>query len=340
MKRHHKTFKDMNRFERRKIRAINKKNTINFSEYEKIFPPETLSFEMNPKETRKFFLDLRERVDYPQQNSQPISIELKSIKKIDLGAALVLVAEFDRWQRNNFVKLRPNPISEWDPDVLKKLVSLGFFKILKSDVKGKLPNHSDTQWIQFISGTATVGKAASTLRTKLSSLFKDKNKWMIPIYVPLIESMKNSAQHAYIYDNVSWIGACGKRWWMAADYDERINIIEVAFLDLGVGIPRSMIDSPYWDKATARGKKISDMSDAEIINLCLRYGFSRLGQDHRGKGFENITKVTETIPGSSVTIVSGKGTVYSGMISERRGWEFNHPLGGTLIRWYIRVPKF
>jgi len=300
----------------------------------KLYCPNILSFEINPVETREFFFSLRKLID---QNNN-LLVELSTLRDIDLGAALVLVAEFDRWQRKSCTLLSPKTIEDWDPNIVKKLSSLGFFKILKTVINKKIIESDDKFLIQFISDTLTIGKAAVLLKKKIISIIdnsKNQNTRAYPIYAPLVESMKNAIQHGYP-DDISWEGKkffSEKRWWMAAELDKENQRIQIAFLDLGITIPGTLNTGA----ATHLGR--IHQEDVGRIVQALQYGTSRLRLPHRGKGFENIIRPTKLHVDNAVLIVSGKGLCLIDHAGMPGGWEYETSFGGTLLRWYIKIPQ-
>lgn len=262
------------------------------------------------------------------------------LKSIDLCGALVLVAEFDRWQRLRSIVLSPETVNNWDINVFEKLESLGFFDILKTDRKsiGISCNKKD-HWIPFISKTNTIGSAAKALRRELTKLLKNsvENKF-IPIYAPLIESMKNAIDHAYedTQDSDSSYPFYGKRWWMTASYDEDKKKIEVAFLDLGITIPRTLPKSWLWSKIHLKKDDSNQkFKDSSIIASAMSYRISRTEQYQRGKGFENIAKPVSLNTKNTVKVISRKGHCI--MVSSGRIYaaEVNPEFEGTLIHWTI-----
>lgn len=333
-----------NRHQRRNEFRLSRRKTSTKKIYDYVItPPSNLSFDKNPYQTRVFFSRLRDVVDNKNSNGTAL-IDFSAIKSIDIGSALVLAAELDRWQRIYSVVLSPDTIDEWDYGIVSKLYSLGFFKILKTQINEKKLNKKGAHWIQFISHTKTVGPAARTLRKKLNRLLGALGeRHILPIYEPLIESMKNAIEHAYPdedgYNNIP--PHYGKRWWMAASYDEENRQIEIAFLDLGITIPASLPQSWMWQRLYANKDKdvlSSRILDASIISDAMTYRISRTGQYQRGKGFENISKPVELHSKNKVIVVSRKG--HCVMLPSKRIYaaECNPPFAGTLIRWYINLP--
>lgn len=330
-----------NRKQRRRCaahsRAVTKNKRILSPDFV-ISPPRHLSFEATAETTRVFFKELRDLIDR-KTRAERVLVDLSSLEKIDLGSALVLVAEFDRWQRLYGIILTPSTINNWNKNVVSKLKSLGFFDLLKTSLNGFHISSKKAHWIPFMSGTLTIGKAAKKLKNKLTTVLGRGNKGhFLPIYEPLIESMKNAIQHAYPEENGehSVKHYYGKRWWMAAEYNSENNFIQVAFLDLGITIPVSLPSSWLWKDIKP---KETDFADVTVIAEALKYGQSRLGQKHRGKGFGNIMAPAFLDSNNVVTIVSRKGQCLVTPLVPVIGIEADTPFAGTLIRWYIKLPQ-
>lgn len=331
----YKQHKNCNRKRRRHLQKIRRK--IPEPSFKRIYEaPEILSFEDNQNETRKFFQDIN---DFSTNKKEPTKVTLEKTKSIDLGAALVLTAIFHRWRLNHGASLSVSDINKWDSNIVYKLSSLGFFKLLgmkwydNFTKRNKKTNNYKQTWIQFITDARTIGAAATKLRKRLLSLLN--NETLPSFYKPLIEAMKNAIEHAYLENSEENSTVSGKRWWMAGDYNKEKSYIEIAFLDLGITIPSSIRMSTTGNIITKDGIPIKNHTDAGIIQLCSIQGISRLGEEHRGKGFHDILNSE----GIEVIIVSGKGLLYYAGVDSYYGWELNLPFHGTLIRWFIQIRR-
>jgi hypothetical protein len=264
-------------------------------------------------------------------------VDLVETTGLDLGAALALVAEFDRWQRLHYILLVPETVDSWHPTIRRELNALGFFRLLKTKLPAALKSVPGPAWIQFVSDTLTVGKAAKLLRGRLERELKGSTGYDQQIYVALVEAMKNAFQHAYPDDlkSIKFDPRIDKRWWMAASIDQSRRNIEVAFLDLGITIPGSLPFSWLWEHLTLEARTGSDL--AQIIEA-LRYGHSRLGEPHRGKGFANIIYPTSLHKDNYMSILSGRGLCYVGH-EKWFGIEMPERFAGTLIRWKLTLDR-
>ena len=299
------------------------------------FDENEVEFTNQIEETRVFFQHMRRALYSDEMRSRRICVELSPINHISLGAALMLVAEFDRWQRIRRQILTPDTIETWCPSVRAKLDALGFFKLLGTVLPGNLRRTREREWIPFVSGVETVGGAAKLLRVRLEALLARESGVGAEIYIAMVESMKNAFQHAYPDQGFPEVHhpAVGKRWWMAASVDPLRQLIKVAFLDLGITIPVSLPYSWMWPNIA---KKALSGGDEVLIAEALQYGQSRLQQEHRGKGFRNIRQATMLDVRNRVRVVSGRGACLdvAGIII---GMGAKTKVCGTLIEWEFHL---
>lgn len=298
--------------------------------------PNILSLEENYKETCQFLMSVRYHLFSVSKKPLSFMIDLSTCKEIHLSAALLLVAEFDSYQRAHHTKLSPDNVHEWHPSVIACLAELGFFKLLGTNIASKLKRSENRFWIPFVSGTQTIGKAARLLRMRLENQLGRQTGLYTAISGALIEAMNNVFQHAYDYTDSppEYFAKVGARWWMTGAVAPDGTWLHVAFLDLGITIPRSLPRSKLWE-SIQNIPKISFRDDVAIAGA-LTYRESRLGQSFRGKGFTDIIKATKLNDKNLVRILSryGRCDVSSAGIIAR---QLQLPLGGTLIQWYFAL---
>jgi hypothetical protein len=326
-----------NAYEARK----NKKN-IESCNIRVVNPPKILSLNRAPEETRAFLSEVRKLADDTSPNSRR-RVDLNGLKEIDLDAALSLVAELDRWQRIKGIYLSPETVSEWDKNIVSKLYSLGFFDLLGTNISGVSVGKVKKHWIPFISSTQTVGYAAKKLRVALTKIMNCLDSSVsVPIYAPLIESMKNAIEHAYsdIGDDIANYHHFGKRWWMAGSYDEDQHCIDIVFLDLGMTIPATLPNSRYWPALQLDSVYGHHLNyDSVRTRAAMLYGMSQTGQYQRGKGFQNIVEPAYHHPKNAVVVISRKAHCFVMYSGTAVSVESNIPFAGTLIQWHINLPE-
>ena len=128
--------------------------------------PKCLCFDEAPSETIEAINVIREHMKNPPYNTKrngfrsnlsqiPNYFEFSSIEKVSTSAALVVLAEFQRW-----LEIRNNParlvnLRKWNSEVVLKLREIGFFSALEMP-KEILPfpdiQNSDLKVLKFITG--------------------------------------------------------------------------------------------------------------------------------------------------------------------------------------------
>ena len=301
--------------------------------------PEFFSFESNHLEVLEFLANLRYEASRSAGVRQLV-IDLAPIRHLELAASLALVAEFDRWQRYRETKLTPLTLANWHPSVVNRLVMLGFFRLLKTNVPEHLITKPADFWIPFTSGVLTVGLAAKRLRERLEYHLGVSTGLNLQIYASLVESMKNAYQHAYPDGDTpaGLLRTVGRRWWMTGKVDPDENTIDLVFLDQGITVPCSLPNSWLWAELDPATRNAATSDGARIVQA-MRYGRSRLaGQTHRGKGFHDIRFPVLLDPRNTLRIFSRAG-MYEEVGGLGLASNNTEAFGGTLIAWHLHIPS-
>ena len=208
----------------------------------------------------------RYRLGSPTRH-RAMTVDLTPVRELDLGGALTLVAELDRWQRYVGKRLSPTTIANWEKDVRDKLIMLGFFALLKTRTPPTLRGAQSDIWIPFTSGVFTIGGAARRLRIKLEQHFGGSIGMRGEIYASLVEAMKNAFQHAYPDDFMSarFARLVGRRWWMTGMVSKQRRQVQLAFLDQGITIPGSLPNSWMWPNIEPAIRRAGDSDAARIV---------------------------------------------------------------------------
>lgn len=148
-------------------------------------------------------------------------------------------------------------------------------------------------------------------------------------YSMIIECMANTKNHAYQVDGVPI-----RKWWIVARYDKDHQSMRFSFLDLGIGIPK-----------TVRKKfmeKFGTTKDAELINSALRGDLEGLrsatGLEHRGKGLPRIYANLRTNYIQNLAIMSNKGYLTMNSQGDKK-MNLRNKFLGTLISWEFNGEK-
>lgn len=149
------------------------------------------------------------------------------------------------------------------------------------------------------------------------------------VYKILIELMNNTAQHA---------GTPGtQRWWVAARRTGR-GAIEVAFLDLGAGVVRTLrrrVAENVKEKAglgTDDAALLEDLMSGKLQHILTR---SATGLPSRGNGFQEMRRAVSDRAFASLTILANGALcrlLSSGMQTDR----LTAALPGTLVHFEVQ----
>jgi len=269
-------------------------------------------------------------------------VNLCPLKEITPAAALLMVAEFDRWNELlSPLKIRPIDIDDWNPAVRTKLNEMGFFELLsaKKDFEEVLTD--EERFLPFLSGHRSEGDQAKRLRLAIEALgpkLKDRQA----LYDGLVEAMTNVSHHAY---NQGWPVP---RWWMSASVNAKSGRLTVMFLDHGMTIPKTLPLSDLWENvrgmlfqmgAALTGLALSD--DAQLIQAAMLVERSRTEEEHRGNGLpRDILGYVKTHSSSGrLRIFSRHGKYTFRKLADGsttvETTTLPVPLKGTFIEWTI-----
>lgn len=151
------------------------------------------------------------------------------------------------------------------------------------------------------------------------------------LYTGITEAMTNVVNHAYDFPRKDGIATPPDGWWMFSQ--EKDGILYVAFCDLGAGISGTLPHKrpALWHRIAMRNRT----GDGHVIAMTVRDSVSRTGEDHRGNGLGQITKIAEDTHVAIVTIYSNKGRYSRNANGGATIQTYRDSIRGTLIRWKI-----
>ena len=298
--------------------------------------PEVLSLSSNYD---RFVQVIREFRKSARGGRRPAALDFKNIRKVSPAAALVLVAELDRWRRLSGGKLRAVDLELWDPEVRQLLQEMGFFKVLEVGNAPILDNErldSDTTLIQFRTEDMVIGETAVRVREDIEAVLGGEVPNRRELFRAVSEAMTNSLQHAYP-PHLRRDKTCAyNRWWMAGSYRRSKKLLRILFYDQGVGIPKTLPRKFPMEKIRGFFTNLGiQRDDASMIQAAIELTRSSTEQPHRGKGLPEIQRFVSDFQDARLRILSGRGEyIY---ISKGKTSLISHaiPLGGTLIQWEI-----
>ena len=298
--------------------------------------PEDFSLETNIEEVTDVLNQIRQQ----SENRGALTyIDFRRIRNLSPDAALVLVAELDRWNHNPRDKGRlfARDIEEWDPKVRRLFADMGFFEILSvkynQNMADKDKDKTDTRFVKFRVGEKADGEAIDKLRREdldpvLGSIPQHKH-----LYGALTEAMTNVVQHAYRgSDNFR------QCWWLSASYNAARSEVTIMIYDQGAGIP-STLPRTYSERLL----KLANSDHAHIIEVA--HDLARTSSDsrHRGHGLErDIRGYFEKLDClGHYRVISQKGEYIvkrgeGGKNATNKGTH-SPALRGTMIEWHLRL---
>ncbi|MCU1129227.1 hypothetical protein JAK70_01065 [Stenotrophomonas maltophilia] len=268
-------------------------------------------------------------------------IDLAAVKDISPAAALLLVAECDRWRERTEQKwLRAFDINNWTPSVRRRLKEMGFFEVLHTR---RVPDDEvvpgEDSYVPFQTGHRNPGEPARKLRSWIEELgptVADRES----LYEGLVEAMTNVSQHAYPDDRERG----QKRWWISASVNAARRTMTVMVVDHGVGIARTLPRSKGWEAIRQAVPLASLKDDAHIVRAAFAKdgeNKSQTGDVYRGKGLrENIKGYVDSHnSGGQLRVITNRASyLYSrdNEIEVEKSSAVPSPFDGTFIEWVIK----
>lgn len=293
-----------------------------------------------------------------------------NIENITPAAALVLAAEYDRGRirgynaalktaAQNYVQhhleLDPDKmryplidVDKWQPQVLRTLYQLGFFRLL--DIEDFVPDPPDqAEYIlpfqsgDYVDSTA-LGEFTIELRSLLDQLkFPNTNK-VTHVHGRLVDAVENVIVHAYPTEVTDWQYPHVGRWWITASVDSDQNRINLIVYDQGVSIPGSLPYSPKFSVISGLLTSLVGIDDAftdpkydaDAIKSAIEAGRSQTEDPHRGKGLLFMRDLVKEVGSKSeLRIMSRNGAYLYRSDGHEEAWNHDSSIGGTLIEWRL-----
>lgn len=303
-----------------------------------ITPPPHLDLDENYEVTIKLLKDVRFAT---QKLRGDVMVEMKAVQDISPAAALLLVAECDRWrERTKAQWLRAHDVNGWVASVRRRLKEMGFFEVLNSrNIPDDEFTPGEDRYVPFLTGKRTPGPPAAELRHRIEALgptVADRES----LFEGLVEAMTNVAQHAYSGPSHS---SGPERWWISASVNAARNTMTVMVVDHGVGIARTLPRSAGWETIRQYIPFDGVKDDAELVRAAFAKGGvnkSQTGEDHRGKGLrENIKGYVESHDSRGQLRVITNRAMYTysrhNNIESETSVSVPIPFDGTFIEWVI-----
>lgn len=308
------------------------------------YAPNAMNLERDYSSTMGFIYQLRRQAfelgNFSNFSRVNVIADLSTCASIDLPAALLTAAEFDRVRRVK--NIRPQIYSDrWCDDVRDRMTELGLPDLVAATNKPRIPSHKlpDIEFVRFRSANEIDPVEAAALQSEIAAKAGIDDPATLSSLEPLIEAVSNAHQHAYPDDEGDCQLPFQRRWWAAGEFNRASNRLRFAVYDQGVGIPKTLPKKGYWGRfQSLLSDRNLELTDADLIAGALDVGRSATDLPGRGLGLDRIRKIAEQMPNGRLQIWSGGGLVrYAGKGSQQPAdWQrvnLSAPFSGTLIEW-------
>lgn len=276
----------------------------------------------------------------PKHAFRLCNVNFDCLRQISTSAALVLTAELSKWDDAVRQRLRPR-IDNWDPDILERFASLGFFDLfqdnpLKSGAGRRKPD-SNIRTVRYIKGRCGDNEQARLLKNEIVSIVGDSiGKWTF-LHSGLTEAITNVTHHAY--PDEYRFAERDQNWYLTGAYNRSSNEIKIVFYDQGIGIPKSLPASDIWERVLEFLSALplaARKRDEVLLRAAIALDRTRTDDTDRGRGLQDLLEFVRQRQNGYVSIMSLRGlyklTVVNGVETEKHVY-FKDPINGTLIIW-------
>lgn len=125
-------------------------------------------------------------------------------------------------------------------------------------------------------------------------------------------------------------------WWMVASISGKYRTFNLAFYDVGAGIPKTLPRKYTLEKIRSALMLIPGINpdDGQMIQAAMELGRSSTLESNRGKGLLDLARLIESTQSGSMTIHSRLGT-YTYQPHSDTYKNSNGFVEGTLIEWQL-----
>lgn len=301
-------------------------------------PPSKLSFRDNYDATIAFLDELRDATLKPGRRREIVYVNLTVVEYISVPVAIVLAAEFQRWQLLKRLKLRMRDADKWNPDVRELLDDLGVFELLgtRAPPRGTASPENFTL-TPLQSGLRLDGAKLDRLQARFRDMIVGFTN-NATVYEGLSEAVENAIYHAYPEDYVPNHPFAGHRWWGAGCIEVSTMRLRFFVFDQGAGIPHTLPTADIFEGiVTWLAAQFPDTiaNDTMMLRAALEVGRTRTLESHRGLGMRRMADVVTGTENAYLRIISRRGEIVydgDGSIETRT---HSSSLGGTLIEWCL-----
>ena len=276
------------------------------------------------------------RTQSKRRRNESVYINFREIQQLSPTAALVLVAELDRW--NHFPlqkKLRTTDVEQWNIEVRRQLADMGFFDLLDAinPTTGENTRDAETRYVKFRTGTKADGEAIHSLREQDLEPVAGKIPRKQHLYAAVTEAMTNVVHHAYEDGNIR------PNWWLSASHNATNGQVTIIIYDQGMGIPNTLRR-----KFRELILQLGPLDHARMIRAAHDLTRTATGQAHRGHGLQrDIRGYLNDLNCEAyykVTSLEGEYSYERTLDGQEKHIVKSNPrpLNGTLIEWRLTLP--
>lgn len=287
--------------------------------------PEELN--ITSKRHRGAFLSFLDQVDQALTTHERVHLNFNSVKLAFPCGTLLFRAKLDTWiakYPNKLVGRYPT-----DPVVEELFQHIGVLGLLNLPHRKNAITHDQVVHWHFHSGAVMDPALYKDLTLSLRDRIVHPQRELFADC--LNEAVYNTVNHAYDFEVKGLPDPRLRKWWMFSQV--KSGLVTVVILDLGVSIPRSLLQKPEW-KDYARLRK----RDGQLIEAaaCSTRTSTRL--PHRGKGLPEMLEFSENLAAGGLRILSRFG-VFSFDASTKIMLrdKYYQAIPGTLVMWQIPI---
>ncbi|MCB5412178.1 hypothetical protein [Pseudogemmobacter faecipullorum] len=306
--------------------------------------PSVCDFADNYDATVSFLIRLKRAAlaEGRRERRRRVTVDMARIEHISIDAALVLAAEFDRWQVMKGVKLRPLTHS-WAAGVRNTLCQLGLFELLRMTpfLEAEPDVFDDVTVLKLVSCDTADGRTVAAISEHLQWVAKALGQSPY-IYEAMFEAAYNSVLHAYPDTYAFKYPPIRRRWWATARWSVPENELRFLVYDQGVGIAETLPRWKNWEHIVTFLSRIAPAASplfkehATMISAALEVSRTSRSGGH-GQGLSDIVAPIEELQAGELRILSGKGEVMYYPDGRTVLTEHDQHIGGTLVEWKLPV---
>lgn len=285
------------------------------------------------KQSRKQILGFVDHLKRLNELSQSLFLDFSNTKVLNASAVAHLKQVLDKYE-SKLNKIQAKASKE--PIVKAMLSKLGIHKQLGLPNFNKNHHLVDKWYFCFGNKIELNTPQYDEIENALIDNFGENSRAYEVINNAISEAITNVVHHAYDVNDEF------KGWLLFFCINHKNKECQIIVSDLGKTIPKTL--PPTWLEQV-KNQLINfgagKISDADLIGLATQYRKTQTKAPYRGKGFEDMRLVCDTVQGSKMRVLSGKGYFLSNQsnteIAKKDFKKENYPevLQGTIVSWSI-----